>query len=126
MDFENAVRVFPEWFEPALERAIIIFEDGAARTGYLQINATSALAKTDEQKAAFHYWNAKALDAIGENDLAQDDWEALLELPQEVVPAEWLNDALLATGTGGAIITSSPTAGAEEEADKPVTATATP
>ncbi|KAA3646133.1 MAG: hypothetical protein DWQ07_07865 [Chloroflexi bacterium] len=123
-DFENAVRVFPEWFEPALERAIMIFEeDGAERTGYLQINATSALAETDEQKAAFHYWNATALDAIGENDLAQDDWEALLELPEEAVPADWLNAAKLATGTGGAIITSSPTAGAEEEADKPETTT---
>ena len=127
VDFENAVRIFPEWFEPAIQRAIMIFEDDSPRTGYLQINATSALAETDEQKAWFHYWNAKALDEIGEADLAQNDWEALLALPEEAIPAEFLNEARLATGTGGAIITSSPTTGAEEEADKPeTTTTATP
>ena len=51
----------------------------------------------------------------------------LLDLPEEVIPAEWLNDARLATGASGALITLTPTAGVEEEADKPeTTATATP
>lgn len=58
--------------------------------GYLQIDGTQTLAETDEQLAALYYWRALALEALDNAAKAEEDWQSLLELPEESVPEMWV------------------------------------
>ncbi|MBW8009629.1 MAG: tetratricopeptide repeat protein [Chloroflexi bacterium] len=100
-DYENAdfylrntVDLFPDWFEPQLALGRVIFETGDVGNGYLEINASTGLARTDEQFANLYYWRALALEAVGEEDVALRDWESIVGLPVEVVPEGWLRLAV--------------------------------
>lgn len=91
-DYENAIArlktttsIFPNWFEAHLYHGVAILLNGDGATGYSTISAHISKAKTDEQLALFYYWRALAAEAIDRFDLAEDDWNALIALPDEAM-----------------------------------------
>jgi tetratricopeptide (TPR) repeat protein len=88
-----AVTNAPTWFEArtALARAYML--GGNPNAALLEINASAPLIQSNEQRAAFHYWRAIILEALGFDDLALADWQRLLTLPEGAVPAEWRGQA---------------------------------
>jgi tetratricopeptide (TPR) repeat protein len=56
---------------------------------FQQLNATENMAETDTQLAAVYYWRARTLDDGGNPNVAKENYESLLALPSEAVPAAW-------------------------------------
>jgi tetratricopeptide (TPR) repeat protein len=81
------------WFEPriALARAQLLAGDPGA--AFFEANVSAALVENDAQQAAFHFWRASALEALGQADTALGDWISLLALPADSVSAEWIQIA---------------------------------
>ncbi len=73
--------------------SIALFEDGRFEDAYGQINASESLIRLDEQRAIFYYYKAKVGMEIGLINPVKEAWQALLELPSEVVPNEWRSEA---------------------------------
>jgi tetratricopeptide (TPR) repeat protein len=106
-----------------LGRALLAANRLADALGYM--NRSEDFAKTDKQEAQVHFYRALTYEAIGNMPSALKDWKALLALPEEAVPAKWLEIAqehLAATRTPA----PSPTITPQETATpKPGTATPT-
>jgi tetratricopeptide (TPR) repeat protein len=88
-DFRVAVMAISDWFEARIFLAQAHLATGNPSGAFFEINASSPLAKTDEQRAMLFYWRATALEALGEPQNARPDWQSLLNLPASAVPAEW-------------------------------------
>jgi len=54
-----------------------------------QFSHSEELAGDESQLAAVYYWRAQAREAAGDVRSAVSDWQALLALPPDVVPADW-------------------------------------
>jgi tetratricopeptide (TPR) repeat protein len=92
-DLDIAVIMFPESFAAnlGLGRAkMLIDKPGEA---YLIINASRSLTVDDTELAQLYYWRALSLEELDDIEYAIKDWEALLELPAESVPEEWITTA---------------------------------
>jgi tetratricopeptide (TPR) repeat protein len=76
-----------------LELGHALFKAGRPNDAYRQLRSSQDFAETDDQFAALHYWRALALEVIGNPLAAVAEWEALLELPEEAVPAGWRDEA---------------------------------
>ncbi len=95
---------------------------------YLQADTAFRLAETDTQRAQVYYWRAKAQEQIGQPKGAERDWNALLALPPEAVPAAWRTEArtrlaALRTPSPTPTFTRTPTS---TFTPRPATATQTP
>lgn len=66
---------------------------GDDRSAYVQFANAEGYAKNELQKAEMYFWRAQSLSKIGETKAAIRDWKALLELPREKIPAEWIGQA---------------------------------
>jgi tetratricopeptide (TPR) repeat protein len=88
-----AMRLYPHNFDISLElgKALLLAE--RVRDAYGQFNSTANLAETDREMGALYYWRALALEELGNTDEAIENWEALLNLPQEAVPLQWTRTA---------------------------------
>jgi len=94
-ELRNALDFFQESFIGRIGyvRALYLNE----KFGSSAIEASNALqlAETDEEKAQVYYWRAKSYEkqtpVRGEE--AKRDWEALLALPEDAVPAAWRREA---------------------------------
>lgn len=74
-----------------LARALLMAErTNDAKSQFL---FTLGMAEDDRQRAEVYYYRALALESIGEFKEAGRDWLALLALPADVVPQEWLDTA---------------------------------
>jgi hypothetical protein len=58
-----------------------------------QFNSANNIATTDNQRAAVYYFRAQVFEAALNMTEARQDWQNLLALPAEQVPAEWLSYA---------------------------------
>lgn len=67
-------------------KALILAEDW--NNAYVRIIEVEGLVDTNTQQAEFWYYRALSLDGIGENDIAYRDWNNILNLPEEDVPAD--------------------------------------
>ncbi|MEW6716109.1 MAG: tetratricopeptide repeat protein [Chloroflexota bacterium] len=92
-DLSTAQRLDPNSFEASLGLGRALLAEGKAGDAYIQFLHTEALVTNNAQAAALFYWRAQSLEALGEITAAIADWQALLELPTEVVPSEWQNTA---------------------------------
>lgn len=72
-------------------RAYIVLEQYG--NAYIQFNKTDAYAKTNGQKAQLYYWRAISLEGLAEVNAAINDWNNLLKLPSDAMPAEWRTTA---------------------------------
>ena len=122
-----AIQSFPESFETriALAQAFLLNEDPG--NAYQQAEQAFDLAETDKQRAQVYYWRAKALDGMGQLAPSKRDWEALLALPAEAVPAAWRTEArgrvtALTTPSATPTVTRTPT---KTRTPKPETPTPT-
>jgi tetratricopeptide (TPR) repeat protein len=92
--FRAAVAGEPDWFEAHIALAEGLLATGAPSDAFLEINASSSLIEDDTQRAAFFYWRARILEALGQTDNALADWRSLLALPESALPATWRQEAL--------------------------------
>ncbi len=84
-----AVQGEPEWFEARIGLARAMLGTGNPSGAFFEINATSNLITSDEQRAEYFYWRATALEALGQAANALADWRSLLALPENSMPTEW-------------------------------------
>jgi len=88
-----AVLSLPESFEAQIGLTRAYMLDKKYGNAYLQAEHAFPLAETDEQRAQVYYWRAKSQEKMGQLAQAKRDWEALLALPAEAVPAAWRTEA---------------------------------
>jgi tetratricopeptide (TPR) repeat protein len=130
-DYMEASRLSPDSFPAGLGMARAWLKMGNLEEAYEQIQRAADLAESEEQVAAVYYWRAVALEDLNRLPEALADWEALLALPQEVVPASWWAEAQTrfeptATVTPSETNTPTVTSTPEVTATSAVTRTATP
>jgi tetratricopeptide (TPR) repeat protein len=109
-----ALLSFPESFEAQIGLTRAYMLDEKYGNAYLQAGQAFRLAESDQQRVQVYYWRAKAQDKMGQLAGAKRDWEALLALPAEAVPAAWRTEArqrltALTTPTVTPTITRTPT-----------------
>lgn len=107
-DFDTANRIQPKTFEGHLGLAKTLFAQERFADAYTEINITDAYDVTPEQKAQVFYLRALALEKLSHPDTAAKDWVALIALPKDAVPSEWIEEAyqhLAAMGVDSATIT---------------------
>jgi tetratricopeptide (TPR) repeat protein len=63
---------------------------GRLNEAYDQMSAGEELAQSDADLAALYYWRAQVADRQGRWPTALKDFEALLDLPEDAAPADWL------------------------------------
>ncbi len=111
-DLAQAVQLDSKSFAAriGLGRAYLIL--GFSSEAYTQVNAAATLAASDSDRASLYYWRAFILEAEGNQAAAAKDWNALLELPSDAVPADWAAQArqsLASTPTVTGTVTPTPT-----------------
>lgn len=101
-------------FDAALALGRVQLASGSLREARDQFIIAQERAKTDEQLAMVYFWRAQAVESIGNPQAAAQDWQALLDLPGESVPADWLTmarehlQAGSRPGTVTKVVTSTP------------------
>ena len=110
-DLYIAHNLSPDVFEFNLGFGIALWADERYSEAYNQMGASESLAKTDEHLAFVYYYKALTADALERPDSAKDAWLALLDLPEDVVPPEWIAaaEAYLAPPTETPTPTDTPT-----------------
>ena len=91
-DFNRALTIRPRSFDAALWRSRALLALEAYGDAYIQLNKIEGDAVSNERKAQLYYWRAISLEPLNVR-AAINDWERLLALGEEVVPAEWLEQA---------------------------------
>jgi tetratricopeptide (TPR) repeat protein len=92
-DFETTLRINSKTFEGHSGYAKTLFALEKFADAYTQINIADAYDQTPEQKGIVFYWRAMALERLNQPEVAAKDWVALLALPRDAVPSEWLDEA---------------------------------
>ena len=87
--YRIAIEGEPTWFEPRIALAEALLLTGDPGSAFFEVNSSSAFAATDGQLAAFHYWRATVLEALGQPETAIPDWVSLLAFPADIVPEAW-------------------------------------
>jgi tetratricopeptide (TPR) repeat protein len=108
VDYDTAIRIQPKTFDTHSGLAKTLFGLENFADAYNEINIADAYDVTPEQKALVFYWRALALEKLSKPDVAAKDWVALIALPRDAVPPEWLDEAyqhLAAMGVDSATIT---------------------
>jgi tetratricopeptide (TPR) repeat protein len=78
------------WFPINLGLGEALLQDNRFSEAYGTLNYASGLAETDGEKAAVLFWRAQAAEKMDRVKEAVKDWQALLDLPQDIAPEEWL------------------------------------
>jgi tetratricopeptide (TPR) repeat protein len=107
-DFETAIRISPKTFESHVGLSKALYTQEKFADAYREISITDAYDETPEQRAQVFYWRALSLEKLGRAETAAKDWVALIALPKDAVPSEWIDEAyqhLAAMGVDSATIT---------------------
>ena len=122
-DFKYAVSYDPNDFDAYIGLAQANIRMDLPGEAYLQIkDHATKLADNDHQMAQVYYWEAIALEALG-NDSSFDYWQNLVDLPRDVVPEEWWDQAQERLAIG---VTGSPSPAMSMTPTKTQTLTRTP
>ena len=92
-DIANARQLLPDSFELSSGLARAFLAVGNDDNAYVQINASEDLAQTEQEFAELYYYRAKIALEIAQIDRARLDYQALLDLPEDIVPVEWRLEA---------------------------------
>lgn len=92
-DFAAALQFNSRSFDYNLGFGHALFLAGRALDAYHALQTAEKLAQDDEQRAGVYYWEALALEQIGNPNAAIATWKALLALPEEAVSQDWINSA---------------------------------
>lgn len=82
------------WFPINLGLGQALLLDDRPSEAYGTLNYTAGLVENDYEKAAVIFWRAQAAEKQEKTKEAIKDWKALMELPEEVVPEEWITMAI--------------------------------
>ncbi len=91
-DFNRALTIRPRSFDAALWRSRALLALEAYGDAYIQLNKIEGDAVSPERKAQLYYWRAIAVEPLNVR-AAINEWQRLLALGEEIVPAEWLEQA---------------------------------
>ena len=94
-DIAAARQLLPDSFELSTGLARAFLAVGNADNAFVQINASEDLAQTEREFAELYYYRAKIALEIAQIDRARLDYQALLDLPEDIVPEEWRLEANL-------------------------------
>jgi tetratricopeptide (TPR) repeat protein len=128
-DLVIARRLDNKSFEASMALGRGLFDTGRLNEARGQIGVSLDLAQTDEQRAQVYYYRAQVLEALGNMPAALQDWQALIDLPSDAVPAEWAalaREELAPTATATFTVTPTPTASRTPTATSTPTPTRTP
>lgn len=127
----SALEDYPDSFDVSLTlgRALMIAE--RPKDASRQLTSALKLAETDLELASIYYWRAQAWEAADDPKAAISDWQALIELPNDAVPLDWVKTArvhllALIPPTPTATPTRTPTLTATPTSTRTPTLTRTP
>ncbi|GAB4472415.1 MAG: hypothetical protein Kow0088_06950 [Anaerolineales bacterium] len=89
----------PLWFAYHLGLSRALLQAGRLAAAEKQFNYAAEFAKSNFEKAAIYYWRGQTYLALEQRSLVQRDWNALLRLPAQDVPSQWLHEAQLFLAT---------------------------
>lgn len=92
-DLRAALRYNQNFFDAGIGLTRALYADGDYNNGYAELIKHEKLADTDEKRAIFLYYRAISLGQIGFPKESIRDWEAILELPEEVTSEEMREEA---------------------------------
>ncbi|MBN1536653.1 MAG: tetratricopeptide repeat protein [Anaerolineales bacterium] len=90
----NAGKLSTLWFPINLGLGQALLLEGRANEAYGTLNYAAGLAENDYERAAIYFWRAQAGEQQEKGKEAVKDWEALMELPEGIIPQEWLDMAV--------------------------------
>jgi len=93
-DLKEAIGYLPSSFEASLGLARAYRLEKHYGDCYLQIEHTRSLIENNEQMALTYYWRATCLEGLNNLSLAAKDWQALLDLPVDVMTPQMRAEAL--------------------------------
>lgn len=91
-DFETAFKLQPKLYEACMMKGETQLKLDAPGNAYIQISECQKLAENDNELARMFFYRAVALEAL-DNDVAEQDWERLFDLPADAIEAEWMATA---------------------------------
>lgn len=89
-DYKAALRLDSESYEASLGIGIALMSLKYPGDAYVQFERTKALAEDDLQNAEVIYWRAQSLEKLGELEVAERDYKALIAMPKASVKEEWV------------------------------------
>jgi tetratricopeptide (TPR) repeat protein len=89
----NSGKTSTLWFPINLGLGEALLLDERPTEAYGTLNYAAGLAESDSEKAAIFFWRAQAAEKLDKVKEAVKDWQALLDLPQDIAPEEWLTMA---------------------------------
>ncbi len=92
-DLFEARNLAPDDFEIGLHFGLALWANGNPSDAFAQVNGTKDLVNTDRQLAKLYYYRAQIAAELQEPQRADLDFQALLDLPEDVMPAEWRAEA---------------------------------
>ncbi|RME08256.1 MAG: tetratricopeptide repeat protein [Anaerolineae bacterium] len=100
----------PQNFDISMGFGLAMWAGGDVQNAYLQVDHSEELAQNDAQLAQVYYYRAQLAHLLSQFQREELDWQALLDLPAEVAPEEWRQEARVALGLITATPTITPTA----------------
>jgi tetratricopeptide (TPR) repeat protein len=88
-DLVNAVNFDPENFPYNIALGKALWADERLSQAARQFDGAELLAENDRQRAEVYYDRARVYDQMNKLTLAQQDWELLLSIQPDQVPAYW-------------------------------------
>ena len=92
-DLYIARTIEPENFMFNIWFGIALYFDGRNEDAYRQIDASESLIRMDDELGIFYYYRGKVGLELSQYDTVKDAWRALIELPVDAVPQDWLDEA---------------------------------
>jgi len=92
-DLTTAITYNYRNFDISIELSQAYWADGRLDAAYKQFVNAGSVSETDEQRAISYYWRAQVAEELGKPGDARADWNLLLALPEEAVPAEMRAEA---------------------------------
>jgi tetratricopeptide (TPR) repeat protein len=90
-DLQKALSLQPRSFESNLYLGKVYFLEDQYYQAYAKLAYAAGLDITEDQMVQVYYWRAQVLEGLNELKTAARDWQALLDMPEELVPVSWRN-----------------------------------
>jgi tetratricopeptide (TPR) repeat protein len=92
-DYKAALRLDSKSYEASLGIGKALMALNYPGDAYVQFEQTKALAEEDLQNAEVVFWRAQSLEKLGQLEVAQRDYQALVAMPKGSVKDEWVTFA---------------------------------
>jgi len=90
---EKAVNIYPNDFAMRMALTEALLAADRAGDAFQQLHAAEPLLEEQDQWYTFYYWRAKVLTALNILDTAKEDWQRVLNAPEDTIPEAWRTEA---------------------------------